>query len=206
MLEVVIKDVRFIERCRKFAKSIVVADSRDYVFDSNGVAYGFTSKRAYTSANAHGHFVCTPRAHDARDELDKVNAERELLHFVRGAFDSHVISMTMTSTHSDIWKNAVVITCDDRVIIGFPDADGTVHYRQDEPSFRSKRQPLAVTVLPNMINRLMKICEAAGSPISVQEADTVLRRAYFQLPPLDEKLDVYGYAIVLLLKNRIMRR
>ena len=205
MLEVVIKDARFIERCRKFAHTIVVSDCRDYVFDNLGMAIGFTSKRTYTREDANGKFVCTPRSNEAREELAKVNTERLLLNFVRQTFDSHVISMTITTAHSDIWKNAVVVVCDDRVVIGFPDAEGKVHYRQDEPAFRSRRKPIEIGVLPNAVNRLMKICEAAGSPITANEADTILRRAYFQLPPLDDNLEAYGYAIVLLLKNRIMR-
>jgi len=205
MLEVVIKDHRFIERCRTFAKTLVVADSHDYVFDNSGMAIAFKTKRPYTRENSEGHFICTNRAGEARAELDKVNAERQLLNFVRSCFDSHVISMTMTSSVSDIWKNAVVIVCDDRVIIGFPDAEGSVHYRHEEPSFRCRRKPLEVVVLPGLVNRLVKICDAAGTQITTQEADTILRRAYFQLPPLDSKIDAYGFAIVLLLKNRIMR-
>lgn len=205
MLEVIIKDARFIERCRKFAQTIVVADSRDYVFDNMGMAVAFTTKRPYTREDANGKFVCTPRSTDARDELAKVNTERLLLNFVRNCFDSHVISMSLTTSHSDIWRNAVVIVCDDRVVIGFPDAEGTVQYRHTEPAFRSRRKPIEVTALPNMINRLMRICEASGTPISFELADTILRRAYFQLPPLDDNIEAYGYAIVLLLKNRIMR-
>lgn len=205
MLEVVVKEARFIERCRSFAKTIVVADSHDYVFDNSGMAIAFTTKRPYTRIDANGRYVCTPRSGEARDELNKVNTERKLLNFIRGCFDSHVISMSLTTTVSDIWKNAVVVVCEDRVVIGFPDAEGTVHYRHDEPTFRCRRKPLAVTVLPNLINRLVKVCAAAGTQITEQEADTILRRAYFQLPPMDEKIDAYGFAIVLLLKNKVMR-
>lgn len=205
MLEVVIKEARFIERCRQFANTIVISDSRDYVFDNMGMAVGFTTKRPYTREDASGKFVCTPRSNAAREELVRVNAERELLNFVRHTFGSHVISMTLTTSQPDIWKNAVVIVCDDRVIIGFPDADGKVNYRNEEPTFRLRRKPIEVSVLPNVVNRLQRICEAAGSPITTNEADTILRRAYFQLPPLDDNLEAYGYAIVLLLKNRIMK-
>ena len=205
MLEVVIKEHRFIERCRQFAKTIVVGDNHDYVFDNSGMAIAFTKKRPYTRENSVGHFVCTNRAGEARAELDKVNAERKLLNFVRACFDSHVMSMTITSSVSDIWKNAVVIVCDDRVVIGFPDAEGKVHYRHEEPTFRCRKKPLEIVVLPGLVDRLMKICDAAGTHISATEADTILRRAYFQFPPLDSKIDAYGFAIVLLLKNRIMR-
>lgn len=207
MLEVNIFDIRFVEKCRAIAHNVALADNSVYVFEA-GRAIGFRDKRIGTRQHDKGYFVPT-RAKVAKklvDELHGVSSQAALVDYVRSHFSAHVLDMTYRTTVADIWKNAHVFVTDDRVYISFPDADGTARLTSAEPKIRvaKKHKPLPITVLPELTNRLVSMCTATGIQVAYEQAVEILRRTYYQLPPLDdEDVVVYGLAIVLLLKNRI---
>lgn len=211
MLEVNIFEPRFVTECRRqFAERICIVDSSLYVFDGD-TAIGFKQSQPYkwmkVIDNGLGgiYFVPTPRAVEAVEELKRVNAARELLNYVRRNFDAYVAGMTYTTNVADIWTNANVFVSDDRVYVAFPDASGTVVMRSAEPKINLRRRGLAIPVMPEMVERFLGICEAADIDVIGLDAVEIIRRAYYGLPPAEQKhIPAHGYALVLLLQNRII--
>jgi hypothetical protein len=209
MLEVNIFDSRFVAECRRrFAERLTLVDNSLYVFN-NGVAIGFKEGRKFAKVCDDGlgklFFAPTPRASDAIEELKRVNIANDLRNYVRRNFDMFVASMTYTAEVSDIWQNANVFVSDDRVYVAFPDASGTAVMRNREEKIKLRRRGMAITVMPEIVEKFLGICEAADIDVIGLDAVEIIRRAYYGLAPTDPKqIPAHGYALVLLLQNRII--
>jgi hypothetical protein len=209
MLEVNIFDSRFVAECRRrFAERLTLVDNSLYVF-SDGVAIGFKEGRKFAKVCDDGlgtlFFAPTPRATEAIEELKRVNAVLELRNYVRRNFDTFVSSMTYTTEVADVWQNANVFVSDDRVYVAFPDATGTAVIRNREEKVKLRRRGLAVTVMPEIVEKFLGICEAADIDVIDLDAVEIIRRAYYGLAPIDpQHIPAHGYALVLLLQNRII--
>lgn len=209
MLEVNIFDSRFVAECRsRFAERLSLVDNSLYVFN-NGVAIGFKEGRKFAKLCDDGmgkrFFAPSPRSTEAIEELKRVNIANGLRNYVRRNFDMFVASMTYTTEVADIWQNANVFVSDDRVYVAFPDASGTAVMRNPEEKIKLRRRGMAITVMPEIVERFLGICEAADIDVIGLDAVEIIRRAYYGLAPTDPKqIPAHGYALVLLLQNRII--
>ena len=202
MLEVNIFDRPFVNACRALSDGLSLFDNSLYYF-ANGVALGFTEKRPYTIQTDLGYWVPSgTRSKDARAELEKVNAENRLLNYVRNNFDNHVESMVLSCNTSDLWKRVHILVASDRVYIQFPDVRGQIRQRDKKVRMKTSVPSMPITVMPELVEKLLGICEAADLPLDFdpQEVITSAYRGTCE----GQHIAAHGYAMVLLLQNKIV--
>jgi len=207
MLEINIFDTAFVVACRARQSNVCIADNSTYVFDKNFVI-GFREKRAGTRLDINGVWIPTKPGTDAYDALQKANAEYWLLFYVKQNLPKYVHSISLTSSGTlDIWENAYVLVSDDRVYVALPDATGSVVTKGVTLplSMRKDRDYIPITVMPEILEKFLGICEAADIDVIGLDAVEIIRRAYYGLAPTSQdQIPAYGYALVLLLQNRII--
>lgn len=204
MIEVSILDSAFVKQCRSFGANMCLYDNSLYYFAGNGYAVGFREKRPYTALTKQGYWRPSgTRAKPLQLELDDVNLGYELMSFVRANFDSFVSFASYTSTVVDMWQTARVHVLADRIVVQFPDAHGRIVMTNPPP--KTGPVPLPIMVMPELVEKLLGICEAADLPLDF-DPYIILSNAY-NGTCLSEKAHIiaaHGYAVVLLLQNKLM--
>ena len=204
MLEVSIFDRPFVNACRTIADGLCLYDNSLYYF-ANGVAIGFKEKRPGTQQTEQGYWrPLTARAQGgkaAHAELEKVNAEYTLHNYVRNNFDHYVDSVSLSGGTSDIWKHVRVFVANDRVYIQFAEVRGRVTLRDKTVRLKTPMPPMPITVMPELIEKLLGICEAAELPLDFDPVE-VIANAYRGTCG-GQHVAAHGYAMVLLLQNKI---
>lgn len=205
MVEVSIFDRPFVNSCRAIADGFCLHDNSLYYFE-NGTAIGFNEKRPGTTQTDQGYWrftgVRAVGAKAAKVELDKVNTQSKLINYVRNNFDTYVESVMVSGDTSDIWKKVLVLVANDRVYVQFPDVRGRVSLKDQTLRLQTKMQPLPITVMPELIEKLLGICDAAEVPLDFDPVE-VIRNAYRGTCDSGQHIAAHGYAMVLLLQNKI---
>jgi len=204
MLEVSIFDRPFVNACRAIADGLCLYDNSLYYF-ANGVAIGFKEKRPYTIPTDQGYWVPSGTrskgSMEARAELEKVNKEYSLLNYVRNNFDHYVESVMLSGDTGDIWKRVRVLVANDRVYVQFPDIRGRIHLKDKTVRLKAAMPLMPITVMPELIEKLLGICEAAELPLDFDPVE-VIANAYRGTCG-GQHVAAHGYAMVLLLQNKI---
>lgn len=205
MLEVSIFDRPFVNSCRAIADGFCLHDNSLYYFE-NGTAIGFNEKRPGTLQTDQGYWSFTGMrakgAREAKAELEKVNAESTLINFVRNNFDNFVESVMISGDTSDIWKKVRVLVANDRVYVQFSDVRGRISLKDQTLRLQTPMQPLPITVMPELIEKLLGICDAAELPLDFDPV-AVISNAYRGTCDSGQHVAAHGYAMVLLLQNKI---
>lgn len=141
-------------------------------------------------------------AREAKAELEKVNAESTLINFVRNNFDNFVESVMISGDTSDIWKKVRVLVANDRVYVQFSDVRGRISLKDQTLRLQTPMQPLPITVMPELIEKLLGICDAAELPLDFDPV-AVISNAYRGTCDSGQHVAAHGYAMVLLLQNKI---
>lgn len=205
MLEVSIFDRPFVNSCRAIADGFCLHDNSLYYFE-NGTAVGFVEKRPYTIADGLGYWrpsgTGAKRSRECTEELARVNAESKLINYVRNNFDRFVESLAISGDTSDIWKKVRVLVATDRVYIQWSDVRGRITLKDQTLRLQTPMLPMPITVMPELIEKLLGICEAAELPLDFDPVD-VIRNAYRGTCDSGQHVAAHGYAMVLLLQNKI---
>lgn len=205
MLEVSIFDRPFVNSCRAIADGFCLHDNSLYYFE-NGTAVGFKEKRPYTIADGLGYWRPSGTKakcnQDHAAELARVNAECKLINFVRNNFDRFVESLAISGDTSDIWKKVRVLVATDRVYIQWSDVRGRITLKDQTLRLQTPMKPLPITVMPELIEKLLGICDAAELPLDFDPVE-VIRNAYRGTCDSGQHVAAHGYAMVLLLQNKI---
>jgi hypothetical protein len=205
MLEVSIFDRPFVNSCRAIADGFCLHDNSLYYFE-NGTAVGFKEKRPYTIPNGLGYWrpsgTKAKACRDLQAELDRVNVESTLINFVRNNFDNFVESVMLSGDTSDIWKKVRVLVANDRVYVQFSDVRGRISLKDPTLRLQTQMQPLPITVMPELIEKLLGICDAAELPLDFDPV-AVISNAYRGTCDSGQHVAAHGYAMVLLLQNKI---
>lgn len=205
MLEVSIFDRPFVNSCRAIADGFCLHDNSLYYFE-NGTAIGFIEKRPGTLQTDQGYWRLTGMrakgAREAKAELDKVNTETKLINFVRNNIDQFVESIMVSGDTGDIWKKVRVLVANDRVYIQFSDVRGRITLKDQTLRLPTPIQLLPITVMPELIEKLLGICDAADLPLDFDPVE-VISNAYRGTCDSGQHVAAHGYAMVLLLQNKI---
>ena len=137
----------------------------------------------------------------AKVELEKVNAQYVLHNYVRNNFDHYVESVMLSGDTGDIWKNVRILVANDRVYMQFPEMRGRISLKDKTVRLKTPVPPMPITVMPELIEKLLGICEAAELPLDFDPIE-VIANAYRGTCG-GQHVAAHGYAMVLLLQNKI---
>jgi hypothetical protein len=204
MLEVSIFDRPFVNACRAIADGLCLYDNSLYYF-ANGLAIGFKEKRPGTVQTDQGYWQLSglraKGAKEVRAELDHVNTQYTLVNYVRNNFDHYVESVMLSGDTGDIWQRVRILVVSDRVFVQFPEVRGRIIMRDKTVRLKTTVPPMPITVMPELIEKLLGICEAAELPLDFDPVE-VIANAYRGTCG-GAHVAAHGYAMVLLLQNKI---